>query len=115
MPPRDAAGQASMHPRTPPDLRGPGAGKSQSLSHVRPQVRPRGHTALGGLLVERGLITEAQLESAINEHKVSGRRLGRVLVDGGVLTPEALLEVLSDQLGVPTTRVNAHTVQQEAI
>jgi type IV pilus assembly protein PilB len=79
----------------------------------KPHVR--GHTALGGLLVERGLITEAQLESAINEQKVSGHRLGRVLVDCGVLTPEALLEVLSEQLGVPTTRINAHTVNTDAI
>ena len=82
---------------------------------AKPQVRLRGHTALGSLLVERGLITEAQLEAAINEQKVSGRRLGRVLVDSGVLMPEALLEVLSEQLGVPTMRINAHTVQTDAI
>ncbi|PYR90952.1 MAG: type II secretion system protein GspE [Acidobacteria bacterium] len=90
-------------------------GRAALLADAKPQARPRGHTALGGLLVERGLITEAQLESAINEQKTTGRRLGRVLVDGGVLTPEALLEVLSEQLGVPTTRVNAHTVQADAI
>jgi type IV pilus assembly protein PilB len=90
-------------------------GRGPFASEAKPHLRPRGHTALGGLLVERGLISEAQLESAINEQKVSGRRLGRVLVDCGVLTPEALLEVLSEQLGVPTTRVNAHTVQPEAI
>ncbi len=77
--------------------------------------RPRGHTALGGLLVERGLITAEQLDSAIDEQRRSGRRLGRVLVDQGVLTPEVLLEVLSEQLGVPTVRVNAHTVQPDAI
>ena len=71
--------------------------------------------ALGGLLVERGLITEAQLEAAINEQKATGRRLGQVLVDRGVLTPEALLEVLSAQLGVPTTRVNAYTVNPDAL
>jgi type IV pilus assembly protein PilB len=71
--------------------------------------------ALGGLLVDRGLITQAQLEVAIGEQKHSGRRLGRVLVERGVLTPEALLEVLSEQMGVPTARINAYTVSPEAI
>jgi type IV pilus assembly protein PilB len=75
----------------------------------------RGHVALGGLLVDRGLITLAQLETAINEQKTTGRRLGRVLVDRGVLTPEVLLDVLSEQLGVPTARINAYTVSPEAI
>jgi type IV pilus assembly protein PilB len=75
----------------------------------------RGHTALGSLLVNRGLITVEQLEAAVNEQKNSGRRLGRVLVDRGVLTPEALLEVLSEQLGVPTARVNAYTVNPDAV
>ena len=76
---------------------------------------PRGHTALGSLLVERGLITERQLEVAIHEQKTTGRRLGQVLVEHGVVTPDALLEVLSAQLGVPTTRVNAYTVNPEAL
>jgi type IV pilus assembly protein PilB len=80
-----------------------------------PAVALRGHVALGGLLVDRGLITLAQLETAINEQKTTGRRLGRVLVDRGVLTPEILLDVLSEQLGVPTARINAYTVSPEAI
>ena len=75
----------------------------------------RGHVALGRLLVDRGLITETQLETAIGEQGATGKRLGRVLVERGVLTPEALLEVLSEQLGVPTERINAYTVSPEAI
>jgi type IV pilus assembly protein PilB len=75
----------------------------------------RGHTALGGLLIERGLITTEQLDAAVLQQKAAGMRLGRVLVERGVLTPEALLEVLSEQLGVPTARINAYTVNQEAI
>jgi len=83
-------------------------------------IAPKGHTArgpmaLGGLLVNRGLITAAQLESAILEQRTTGARLGKVLVDRGVLTPEALLEVLSEQLGVPTTRINAYTINADAV
>jgi type IV pilus assembly protein PilB len=76
---------------------------------------PRGHVALGALLVDRALITPKQLESAIREQKATGRRLGRVLIDRGLLSPEALLEVLSEQLGVPTVRVNAYSVNAEAV
>jgi type IV pilus assembly protein PilB len=76
---------------------------------------PTGHIALGGLLVDRGLITEQQLEHAIEEQKKTGRRLGHVLVDQKLVTPEVLLEVLSEQLGVPTVRINAYTVSPEAI
>jgi type IV pilus assembly protein PilB len=76
---------------------------------------PNGHIALGGLLVDRGLITAEQLEAAIAEQKKTGRRLGHVLVDQRLVSPEILLEVLSEQLGVPTVRINAYTVSPEAI
>jgi type IV pilus assembly protein PilB len=95
---------------------GSGLGKSGDAStEPKSRVARRGHMALGGLLIDRGLITLAQLEIAVNEQKATGRRLGRVLVDRGVLTPEALLEVLSEQLGVPTARINAYTVNPDAI
>ena len=89
--------------------------RAPGLHRLPGATAPRGHTALGALLVERGLITESQLEAAIHEQKTTGRRLGQVLVDHGVVTPDALLEVLSIQLGVPTTRVNAYTVNPEAL
>src|SRR6185295_16944411 len=94
-----------------------GPARPIALDIVKPAPAPtlRGHTALGGLLVDRGLITPEQLEIAITEQKSTGRRLGRVRVDRGVLTPEVLLEVLSEQLGVPTARINAYTVCPEAI
>jgi type IV pilus assembly protein PilB len=95
-----------------PDLRQPG----HPPSAKRPNgAAPRGHVALGALLVDRALITQAQLDTAIREQKSTGRRLGKVLVDRGLLPPEALLEVLSEQLGVPTVRINAYSVNAEAI
>jgi type IV pilus assembly protein PilB len=81
----------------------------------QPVAVPRGHTALGGLLVDRGIITTQQLENAIEEQKKTGRRLGIVLIDRGVVTPEVLLGVLSEQMGVPSARINAYTVSKEAL
>ncbi len=106
-----------MQPLTSLRLRHVSRPKNPSLTDSKgfAPVVPHGHTALGALLVERGLINESQLDVAIQEQKSSGRRLGQVLVEHGVVTPDALLEVLSAQLGVPTTRVNAYTVNPEAL
>jgi type IV pilus assembly protein PilB len=74
-----------------------------------------GVTALGALLRDRGLLTEEQLEIAIAKQQKTQHRLGHILVELGFVTPEAVLEALSQQLGVPTTRVNAHTVHADAL
>ena len=71
--------------------------------------------ALGALLVERELLTEEQLEAAIARQQKTGRRLGHVVVELGFVTPEAVLATLGQQLNLPTARVNAYTVTQEAI
>ena len=80
--------------------------------------RPRaadGPKSLGALLRDRGLLTEAQLEAGIARQQQTGRRLGHVLVELGFVTAEAVLEVLSIQIGVPTVRINAFTVNTDAL
>jgi type IV pilus assembly protein PilB len=92
---------------------------------VRPAVAPapareaarqsEGPKALGALLCDRGLLTEPQLQLAILRQQQTGRRLGHVLVELGLVTAEAVLEVLSLQMGVPTVRINAFTVNTDAL
>ncbi|MED4969514.1 GspE/PulE family protein [Parageobacillus toebii] len=55
---------------------------------------------LGDLLVEAGLITEAQLEEALKE-KAPGQKLGDALLQRGYITEQQLIEVLEFQLGIP--------------
>jgi type IV pilus assembly protein PilB len=79
-------------------------------------TRPvEGPKALGALLCDRGLLTDAQLQAAILRQQQTGRRLGYVLVELGMVTAEAVLEALSLQMGVPTVRINAFTVNTDAI
>src|SRR4051812_20569328 len=80
-----------------------------------PSFTSRAPKALGALLVESGLLTEAQLEAAIARQQSTGRRLGHVLVELGFVTADAVLAALGQQLGVPTARVNAYTVNTDAI
>jgi len=56
---------------------------------------------LGELLLQEGVISQAQLEEALSHQKQSGRKLGRVLVEGGVVTEERIATAIANQLGVP--------------
>ena len=96
----------------------PSTAPSKSAFGTRRNADPRpqpGPTALGALLRDRGLLTDEQLTAAITRQKKTERRLGQILVELGFVTPEAVLEALSQQLNVPTARINAHTVQPDAI
>ncbi|WP_034386563.1 ATPase, T2SS/T4P/T4SS family [Deinococcus sp. YIM 77859] len=55
---------------------------------------------LGQLLLRRGLISEAQLQVALDAQQQTGNDLGATLVAQGVLTEDQLYEVLAEQADV---------------
>jgi type IV pilus assembly protein PilB len=61
---------------------------------------PSGGRRLGDILVERALVTPAQLSAALVQQPVAGKRLGTLLVELGALTERALVEVLAEQKGL---------------
>lgn len=56
---------------------------------------------LGDLLIQSGLISEGQLQLALDEQKRSGVKLGRAVVEMGFISEQKLLEALSRQLDIP--------------
>lgn len=54
---------------------------------------------IGDRLVAKGMITEDQLNVALQEKKVSGKLLGEVLVDLGFITEDALTAFLAESAG----------------
>jgi MSHA biogenesis protein MshE len=56
---------------------------------------------LGDMLVQQKLISQEQLKAALEDQKRSGRKLGRVLIEGGHLSEDQIAEALARQLGVP--------------
>ena len=56
---------------------------------------------IGDLLVEKNMISETQLQHALQEQKLSGRKLGNTLVELGYVEENALLNLLSAQLNIP--------------
>jgi hypothetical protein len=61
----------------------------------RPAARWR---PIGTVLVEAGAIDESQLQAALDEQKVTGKRLGEVLIDSGAITWNALAHAIAAQV-----------------
>jgi MSHA biogenesis protein MshE len=61
----------------------------------------RKRVRLGDLLLEKKLISEQQLKDALAEQRVSGRKLGRVLIDIGAVAEADLHSCLAAYLNIP--------------
>ena len=70
---------------------------------------------LGDLLVAEKLLTEAQLKLALDEQKSSGRKLGRVFVESGYVTEEAISQALSRQLHAPFIDLRTFDTKPELV
>ena len=75
----------------------------------------RAKVRLGDLLVEKELISETQLQSALAEQRKSGRKLGRVLIDSGYVEEEAMLTTLSSQIGIPYVDLSTFELNPQLI
>ncbi|MBL4742943.1 MAG: MSHA biogenesis protein MshE [Idiomarina sp.] len=72
--------------------------------------RPRLKMRLGDLLVHEQVITESQLQSALEKQRESGRKLGKTLVDLGYLSEHQLLEFLAQQLKIPMLDISERKI-----
>ena len=68
---------------------------------------------LGDLLVASGVITEEQLEQALDIQKKTKQRLGDVLIQSGIITEQHLIEALQIQLGVDFVDLTAVSIPVE--
>jgi len=63
-------------------------------------------TRLGRLLIDNGLITEEALNAALEDQAASGERLGHYLVEKNLVQESDLVRLLSDQYGVPAADID---------
>ena len=63
-----------------------------------------GRRRLEAALLEAGLINKAQFETVFDEHRASGRRISKILIEKGYISEDSLLSVMEEQFNVP--RVN---------
>lgn len=69
---------------------------------------------LGRLLVDTGALSASALEEVLEAQKGSGKRLGDLLVERGLVGPDQLAQLLSNQLGFPWVRL-AHVTVEPAV
>lgn len=65
------------------------------------QAAARKRVRLGDILLQKKLISEAQLQEALTEQRTTGRKLGRALVDIGAVSETDLHRALAGHLDIP--------------
>lgn len=70
---------------------------------------------IGDLLVEAGVITEAQLQLALSQQRELKMRLGDVLITQGYISQQQFIEVLEFQLGIPHVQLYRQKIEQKVI
>jgi MSHA biogenesis protein MshE len=68
---------------------------------------------LGNLLIKEKLISQEQLDLALEQQKRSGRKLGRVLVESGFATEEAISEALAKQFKIPYLNLKNYNINTQ--
>ena len=70
---------------------------------------------LGEVLTQQKLISQEQLKFALDEQKRTGRKLGRVLVENGLVTEEDICGALSRQLAIPYVNLKYYNVHPDTV
>ena len=68
---------------------------------------------IGSVLIRRGVVTRDQVQAALPE--ISGRRLDRALVELGVITEEASLRALAEELGMRFVEIKKEQIDRELL
>ncbi len=90
--------------------------EASPVAHAAPAapVRPQ-KLRLGDVLVQQKLVTQEQLQSALEQQRGTGRRLGRLLMEAGVVTEEAVVHGLARQLRVPAVNLKSFPLKNDTV
>lgn len=69
---------------------------------------------LGDCLVQKGLITEEQLNDALIKQKETNTKLGETIVELGYVTESDMIDVLCDQLGIEYVDIRKIKIDENA-
>ena len=72
-------------------------------------------TLLGQLLLWNKIITQEQLDEALEEQKESNKKLGSILIEKGFIDENSLNEFLGQQYGVKPINLSSVEISKEAI
>lgn len=73
------------------------------------------NTRLGDFLLERGLVSDAQLQAALERQAEVSKPLGEILIEMNILEESRLAHALADQLNIPYVDLLTTPLQPNAI
>jgi len=94
-----------------PEPEGPSGVLAELLAH---RVREGRREPLGALLAEAGLLDESEIDSALRTARRSGKRLGEVLIEQGLVTSVDVVRLVAQQRGLPFVDVASLPVDPAA-
>lgn len=68
---------------------------------------------LGEILKDANLITDSQLQTALERQKETNERLGKILVNLGLVNETSVIKVLESQLGIPYINLSKRPIDPE--
>ncbi len=70
---------------------------------------------LGDILVDRGVVSEEQIEEAVTLQKITTKRMGQIIIDNGWASEMDVLSALGEQLEVPVIRLRAGVYDADVV
>lgn len=70
---------------------------------------------LGKLLIERNLISPEQWEESLEQHRLTGKSAGKILVESGLLSHEALLQAVANQSRMEIVDLEKVKIDKKAV
>jgi type IV pilus assembly protein PilB len=68
---------------------------------------------IGELLVESGIISPEQLKIALDKQKTTGQRIGQVLISLGMISEEKLIQITAQKLDIPHVSLEDMVIDRE--
>jgi type IV pilus assembly protein PilB len=70
---------------------------------------------IGELLLEKKYVTPDQIKTALDIQKKTGKKLGHILVDAGIIHEDQLVEAISERLKIPRINIASMVINPEVI
>jgi type IV pilus assembly protein PilB len=88
--------------------------RSKQFAAMSTPLRERPDAPLGTLIFRAGLLPAETIENALEEGVKTGRRLGEILVERGLIKEEDLTRLLAGQKGLPFVSLRERSVDPDA-
>ena len=86
-----------------------------AVKHGQDEEVDERHKPLGEWLIELGSLDEDSLRKALEVQQNKGGALGQILIDEGMVTPEALIQALSAQHGMESVDLSQVEIDENAV